>query len=239
MFAPHRPRPALQRVPIADGRFALMLDDALAEPEAWIEAAAAQAADFEANPRFAYPGPELPLGAEATAAFADFVREHVRAPLGARRITGATARLSIATRTEAELAPRQWFCHRDSAGLPAGQRMLACVIYLFRDEALGGTAFYRPLDPPDVTARLVHDAGTLDAAAFRARWPAVRPGYLVEGNAHFERVAVMPPRFNRAVFYDGGQFHTSHLTAPHRLAADPKRGRLTINGFFTATVPAA
>jgi Family of unknown function (DUF6445) len=43
---------------------------------------------------------------------------------------------------------------------------------------------------------------------------------------------VVPAAFNRAVFYDGGQFHSSHITQPALLSADPARGRLTLNGFF-------
>jgi hypothetical protein len=43
---------------------------------------------------------------------------------------------------------------------------------------------------------------------------------------------VVPAAFNRAVFYDGSLFHSSHITAPHKLNADPTRGRLTLNGFF-------
>jgi hypothetical protein len=42
----------------------------------------------------------------------------------------------------------------------------------------------------------------------------------------------VPAAFNRAVFYDGGHFHSSHITQPEKLGADPAHGRLTLNGFF-------
>jgi hypothetical protein len=48
----------------------------------------------------------------------------------------------------------------------------------------------------------------------------------------FERVAVVPARFNRLVFYPGNVFHSAHVEAPERLVADPRAGRLTMNGFY-------
>ncbi len=50
------------------------------------------------------------------------------------------------------------------------------------------------------------------------------PGYLGEGNPWFERVAVVPPRFNRAIFYAGDLFHSS----------DVPDAAVTLNGFFVA-----
>jgi hypothetical protein len=35
------------------------------------------------------------------------------------------------------------------------------------------------------------------------------------------------------IFYSGTVFHSGHITAPERLCDDPRRGRLTLNGFFT------
>ena len=61
----------------------------------------------------------------------------------------------------------------------------------------------------------------------------VRAGYMTQGNAWFEKLLAVPPRFNRAVFYSGAIFHAGDILAPERLSADPRRGRLTLNGFFT------
>jgi hypothetical protein len=41
------------------------------------------------------------------------------------------------------------------------------------------------------------------------------------------------------VFYDGGQFHSSHITRPEMLSDDPAHGRLTLNGFFVCKRSAA
>jgi hypothetical protein len=40
------------------------------------------------------------------------------------------------------------------------------------------------------------------------------------------------------LFYNGDLFHCGDITAPARLSADPRTGRLTLNGFFTCR-PAA
>jgi uncharacterized protein DUF6445 len=40
------------------------------------------------------------------------------------------------------------------------------------------------------------------------------------------------------LFYNGGLFHSGDITAPARLSADPRTGRLTVNGFFSCR-PAA
>ena len=79
----------------------------------------------------------------------------------------------------------------------------------------------------------MHESCTLEADAFRARHPEIAPGYLLDGNAWFEPIGVVAPRFNRLIAYDGDVFHTSHVVDAARLSDDPRRGRLTINGFFT------
>ncbi|GAH33624.1 unnamed protein product, partial [marine sediment metagenome] len=48
---------------------------------------------------------------------------------------------------------------------------------------------------------------------------------------HIGRVAA---KWNRIVFYDGSMLHSGDIFAPDRLSADPLRGRLTLNGFFTS-----
>lgn len=226
------PRPRIATVPLFDGHEALVIDDALAEPERWVEVAARERHRFETSP-WAYPGVEATLPAEVVGLLGEFFARHARERLGGRRTLAATARLSLATLPPQALHARQWFCHRDSQGVPEGQCIAASVLYLFRDPALGGTGFYRPLRSADDTALLVHKASTLDDAAFRARHPEIAPGYMTDGNAWFERRAGVEARFNRLVFYDGSVFHSADLRQPERLSDDPATGRLTMNGFFT------
>jgi hypothetical protein len=80
--------------------------------------------------------------------------------------------------------------------------------------------------------QLMDEAAVLPAAEFGARH-GLHPAYMTASNAWFEKIAVVPPRWNRLIFYSGTVFHSGHITAPERLCDDPRRGRLTLNGFFT------
>lgn len=225
------PRPRLEPVPIAPGRTAWVVDDALLEPERLRSHAIAHAHRFEAAPFNAYPGLEWRLGDAVDGPLADFFLLHVRERLGGRRTKAMYSRLSIATLQPGELRPLQRLCHRDRFGTGPGEIVAACVLYLFDDPGLGGTGFYAPRRPvADIEADFRRwNAMSDDAFTEEIGSP---PAYLTGGNAHFELLGTVEPRFNRAVFYDGSGFHSSHITEPARLSADPARGRLTLNGFF-------
>lgn len=227
-----RPQPRIEAVTIAPGHSALVIDDALLQPERWVERAAQQHEAFSASPHNAYPGPELRLPDEVSARLDQFFAQQARARLGARRTLRMYSRLALATRTPAQLEPRQWICHRDRLDTDPGNCVLASVLYLFEDFALGGTGFYVPRRSPAETARLIHDSGQLAPDEFTARYGVTR-GYQTASNAWFEKTAAIAPRWNRLIFYDGGAvFHGSDIAAPERLSEDPRRGRLTWNGFF-------
>lgn len=226
------PQPRVAPLPIAPGHHALVIDDALREPRRWIELAAQQRGQFAESPHNAYPGPELRLPDALSARLDEYFARHVRAALGARRTLRMYSRLALATRAPAALEPRQWICHRDRLDPDPAHCVLASVLYLFEDEALGGTGFYRPRRTEAETARLVHDSGQLAPAEFAARY-GLAAGYQTASNAWFEKTGAVAARFNRLVFYDGGAvFHGSDIGLPERLDPDPRRGRLTWNGFF-------
>ena len=224
------PQPHVQAVPLFDGHRALVVDDVLTDPQPWLQSAVAQQARFEPS-LHAYPGLELWLADAALAPLMDFFGQHIRARLGGRRTLQGSARLSLVTLAPQQLIARQWLCHRDSGPLPPDECLIAGVIYLFEDPALGGTSFYRPRRPAAATNALVQDSQVLDDAAFLQRYPEVQPGYMGAGNAWFERMATVPARFNRAVFYDGALYHSGDVGPPERMVADPARGRLTVNAF--------
>lgn len=228
MFNPHA---RIERVDFGGGRSAWVVDDALADPEALRRRAIDGRAQFAAAPFNAYPGLEWRMGDEVDAPLAEFFMRRLRGALGGRRTLSMYSRLSIATLQPHELRPLQRLCHRDRFGTAAGELVAACTLYLFHDEALGGTSFYAPRRPLAEIDALIRHWNTLSNEAFTAEIGA-EPGYLAEGNAWFERIGVVPARFNRAVFYDGSGFHSSHITQPGRLSADPAQGRLTLNGFF-------
>ena len=226
------PSPRIQTLQVAGRPVCHVIDDALREPERWVDFAAQQAGRFESGAHNAYPGVELRLPEAVTAQLDAWFGQHLRAPFGVRRTLERYSRLSLVTQPPHVLEPRQWLCHVDRLNTQPGQCIVACVLYLFHDEGLGGTGFYRPRQEPARIAQLVQDSAALSADDFSARY-GVQAGYMTQGNDWFEKILTVPPRFNRLIFYSGGTFHAGDILAPERLSPDPRCGRLTLNGFFT------
>jgi hypothetical protein len=107
----------------------------------------------------------------------------------------------------------------------------AFVHYLFRDAALGGTVFFRSVMSPADTMQFWRDANVLDPAAFGDKYD-IPPGYMTESNRFFEVIGRVPARWNRAIFYDGGLFHSGDVGRAPLAAYRERPGRLTINAFF-------
>lgn len=229
MFNPH-PRTSI--IALGGESRCLIFDDVLLEPQRLVDVAVAQRERFQLSGNNAFPGPELRMPDAFSAALDGFFALHARRPLGGRRTLRAYSRLSLVTLQPEQLAPTQWICHRDRMELEPGRCVAACVLYLFEDASLGGTGFYRTRRSALDTARLVHDSGTLDRAAFAAKY-GIAAAYPTASNDWFDKLASVPARFNRAIFYDGMQFHSGDIVAPERLSEDPRQGRLTLNGFFT------
>lgn len=226
-----KPAPRVSSVPIAPGEFCIVVDDALANPEGLVSWALAQR--FRPPEGFPYPGVILDAPPAVTALVCDYFAQHVRGRLGGRRTLSTTVRLSLVTLAPQQLRPMQWQCHRDRLGRGTPEtRLAAMVAYLFHETELGGTSFYRPLLSEEDTERMINDAGRMSAAEFSARY-GLESSYLSGSNRYFERVAQVPAAWNRMLFYNGDLFHSADITVPARLSGDPRRGRLTLNGFFT------
>jgi hypothetical protein len=230
------PAPRISAVPIAPGEFCIVIDEALAHPEGLVDWAAMQ--DFRPPVGFPYPGVIVDAPPAVSAMVGDYFAQYARGRLGGRRTLSTTVRLSLVTLSPQQLRPMQWQCHRDRLG-PAPRDVLlgAMVAYLFRDTGLGGTSFYRALLSDEETERMINDAGRMSAAEFGVRY-GLAAGYLSGSNRYFERLAQIPAAWNRMLFYNGGLFHSGDITAPARLSADPRSGRLTLNGFFTCRAAA-
>jgi hypothetical protein len=224
------PRPTISAVPLVGGQSCIVVDDALVDPHALVAWCGRQS--FQPPAGYPYPGLVLPAPAADAQRVSEFFALHARGRLGARRTLDVSVRLSLVTTPPGQLEPRQWQCHRDRVAQDGELLYAASVLYLFEDPALGGTSFYVPRQSPQETDRLVADSQSMDAAAFGARY-GLQAGYMAGSNAYFERVAEIPAAWNRMIFYDGGIFHSGDVGAPDRLSADPARGRLTLNGFFT------
>ena len=235
MFNAH---PRIDAVTFAPGREVLVIDDVLADPQALVDRAVARRTAFLESPHNAYPGPELRFDDAEATPLAAFFDEQLRGRLGARRTLRRYARLSMATRAAEALEPRQWIAHRDRLDDAPDRLVAACVLYLFRDERLGGTAFFAPKCDARDTAIAVHESGVLDGATFANRY-RVTPGYPHADNDIFAKVLDIPARWNRLVVYDGGTlFHGSAINRPDLLRDDPRTGRLTLNGFFVCRAKA-
>ena len=232
------PRPSIQELMLGNGRACFVVDDALLDPEQVVRFALDHRDAFRQAPFNAYPGIELPMPPDVTARLDEFFMRHIRGRLNGRRTLRMNCRLSMVTLAPAELQARQWICHRDSQGVEPGQCIAASVLYLFKDSALGGTSFYAPKKSPDETALLIHDSSTAGNEAFAKKY-SIAPGYFSGSNDFFELIGAVPARWNRMIFYDGRIFHSGDIPAPERLSADPRQGRLTLNGFFTCTRKAA
>ena len=226
------PNPRIQTVPIAGRHVCHVIDDALREPEALVEFAARHRGHFEETAHNAYPGFELRMPDAFSAQLDAFFATHIRSRLGMRRTERMYSRLAITATPPERLKPFQSICHVDRLSVEPQHRIAASVLYLFRDAQLGGTAFYAPKHPPEVIVPLIQDSSSLDADAFRDKY-GIATGYMTDSNAWFEKLCVVPARFNRIIFYEGTLFHSGEIAHPELLDDDPLRGRLCLNGFFT------
>jgi hypothetical protein len=228
------PNAKLQLQRLGAGHALLILDDALLEPEQLLDYAVRETATFRNVDFNAYPGLYLPAPGPIVAALQELFNLRVRQQFGARRCLRMHCRLSLTTLAPSALAPYQRLPHKDSHLLASGQCIQASLLYLFRDERLGGTSFYEPRRPPAEIAALFNDASQLPADAFSERY-GLAGGYLHGSNKFFDCVATIPSRWNRLIFYDGSMLHSGDIMAPELLTSQPATGRLTLNGFFTST----
>ena len=225
------PDPAISIVPIMPGQVCVVVDNALRDPQGLVDWAAAQT--FSPPRDFPYPGLVLAAPSGITQRVSDCFATRARSQLGARRTQSVAIRFSMVTSPPAELAPIQWQCHRDRLAVePERVIFAAMVLYLFHDPALGGTSFYRPRLNEEQLERMVTDSEQLSAADFGARY-GLQASYMFGSNPNFELVSSVPAAWNRMIFYDGGLFHSADISQPSLNSADPRTGRLTLNGFFT------
>ncbi|MEP7042962.1 MAG: DUF6445 family protein [Dokdonella sp.] len=225
------PRPQIERITLDNGAFVYVVDDALLQPERYVEWAAVNADAFRPVDFNAYPGNFLLLPDPIDEALRQYFIQHMRGLFDARRLEQMHCRLSMVTLQPQVLRPYQWLCHSDRYELDAARSIQASVLYLFKDASFGGTSFYVPTRTPAETARLFADSSALSSGAFTQRY-GIQPGYLHASNDYFTQIGNVPARWNRLIFYDGSLLHSGSIAAPEKLTADPRTGRLTFNGFF-------
>lgn len=210
-----------------------VIDDVLYDPEAWVRYAVDHAEAFQPLEQKGYPGICQPAPPELTQALDVLFTRQARRLFDSRRTLKMHCRLSLVTTPVSELLPYQWLCHRDGVTVTPRESIQASVLYLFKDESLGGTSFYVPARQPKDIAQLFSDSRALSSAQFAQRY-GIEPSYMLGSNEYFLCVGTVPAKWNRLIFYDGSILHSGHIESPEKLSSDPSRGRLTLNGFFTS-----
>ena len=217
----------------------VVIDDFLSDPQSLIDCALACADEFEIPPR-SYPGHVLSVAPDAAAPLRRFVKSQMSKHFPfLRGGLNLTTLMSVTTLKPEQLSNLQRLCHSDPR-TSADRVNYAAVLYLFRDETLGGTAFYRWKRREMIEQATVLEQEDPGAALayLQQHFPSFgeAPAYLTESNEIAELLHVVPARFNRWVFYCGDIPHSAYITSPEKLTTDFSNGRLTLN-CFASTVP--
>jgi hypothetical protein len=230
------PQASLRREQISEKEFCIVVDDFLQDPNLLVEFASQHPGEFS-NPNIGYPGVQVRVNDDAMKDIFRFVRSRMsKVYTFMRGRIGIRSLLSMLTLPPDELAFMQRICHIDPNPDP-GRGKYAAIVYLFRDERLGGTSFYRWRDEELVwkaADMLRNDVGSGEEFLKR-HFKTFRepPRYMTESSEIAELLCTIPPRFNRFVFYSGDVPHSGAITAPELLSNDPRKGRLTLNLFFS------
>ena len=219
---------------LSSGQSIAVVDNFLADPGELRDFASRHADEFSMPPR-SYPGILLDVAAEPMADIYRFVRStmgrHFAFFRGDVRLSTV---LSMTTLQPAELSNLQRLCHSDPGAGPR-RRNFAFVLYLFDDERLGGTGFYRWKEQEAIVKATALEMEDPDKAlAFlREQFPTYNepPCYITESNEIAERLDAVPAKFNRLLFYSGDEPHSAQISSPELLSSDFDKGRLTLNCF--------
>jgi hypothetical protein len=229
---------SIQREAISGDGHCLIVDDFLQDPHGLIEFAARNAASFS-KARSYYPGMYVDLNDDAMAEIFRYIRFHMTKhfPIlrGNMRFSSF---LSMITFRPDELSTLQRMCHTDPA--PDPDRVpYAGLLYLFDNERLGGTGFYRYWKKHEMLKEVeaIAEKNPDKAHEFLLKnFPTFRKPakYMTESNEIAELLCTIPARFNRMIFYSGQIPHSAAITAPQLLSENVQQGRLTLNVFADA-----
>lgn len=227
MTVASRQNPSIEKLTIGrEGAPLLVIDDAVADPQALVDLAASKS--YAAVENY-YPGirAKAPLSYQQSVLekFGGLFREFFGIS-GSLRFTGC--QFSLVTRNHAELNELQRIPHIDSSSY----RELAVVHYLFKAD-LGGTAFYRHRA---TGYEIIDDArkseyfGCVQREAAGPDKPEV--AYISGNTALYEQVACQAARFNRMLVYRRNSLHSGNLGRNFVADPNPRTGRLSINAFL-------
>lgn len=205
----------------------VVIDNFTATPDALVDLAAAKVfADVASY----FPGvrAKVPLSYQqfVIGTLRPIVAEHFGLNAAGLRFTACY--FSLVTTPPANLTYLQRIPHIDSL-LPSE---LAFVHYLFR-ASHGGTAFYRHRATGFESVDAVRKAEYwrhIEAEQNSPEHP--RAAYIDGDTALYEETARQDGAYNRLLLYRRNSLHSAALTAQFAPDADPRRGRLSLNGFL-------
>lgn len=212
----------------------VVIDNFLKRPQDIVQFAQENAAAFSI-PEGSYPGLLFDVDDDAMSDIFRFVRSKMSRQFSFLKGGMATSSyLSMATMQPEQLSNLQRLCHTDPRERP-DRRNYAGLVYLFDNEKLGGTGFYRWKEQ-----QLIEEATALELEDPRRALEFLReqfatfnqpPQYMTKSNEIAELLYDAPARFNRFVFYSGDLPHSASISSPELLSKDFSTGRLTLNCF--------
>ncbi len=224
----------IRRESISDEHDCVIVDDFLKNPQEIVDFAAHRAGEFSI-PESYYPGLLLDVNDDVMTYVYRFIRYQMTRHFPfLRGGMDLWTNLSMVTLRPDELSTKQRVCHSDPDKSP-GRKNYAALVYLFENENLGGTGFYRWKD-----FELMQKAAAIERedpdkclAFLQEQFATYREParYMTETNEIAELLCTIPARFNRLIFYSGDVPHSGAITAPELLSTDFRKGRLTLNCF--------
>jgi len=228
------PHTEIRREMISEEQHCVNVDDFLQDPHEIIEFAAHHASEFS-MPERGYPGLLFDVNVDAMTDIYRFIRSIM--PKYFPFLRGGLnlwTYMSMVTLQPDELSNLQRICHSDPNPSP-DRTVYAALVYLFENESLGGTSFYRwkDLELLDKATAIEHKDPNKGLVFLQENVPTFREPacYMTESNEIAERICTIPARFNRMIFYSGKLPHSGDITAPELLSSDVRKGRLTLNCF--------
>lgn len=218
----------VQRLTIGNERAPLLVvDNVVADPDALVELAASKVFGDVAS---YFPGIRSKVPLTLQQFILDELRDEFADVFGMRRsgqrIT--SCHFSLVTTSPAELTYLQRIPHIDSLS----SNELAFILYLFKAD-FGGTAFYRHRKTgyevvdqarrAEYWRRIEEEQAAVEQAS---------TGYINGDNEFYERVGRQAGVFNRMLVYRRTSLHSADLTPDFVASPDPRRGRLSVNGFI-------
>jgi hypothetical protein len=233
------PDPLIRLEQVNDEHSCVVVDDFLKNPHAIVDFCCAHTDEFSI-PERSYPGPLLALSDDTMSEITRFIRTTMSKSFSFLKggMTTSTF-LSMVTLQPDQLSNLQRLCHTDPRQRE-DRRNFAGLVYLFEDERLGGTGFYRWKEREQIEAATVLDLEDPNEALtfLQERFPTYKqpPCYMTKSNEIAELLQAIPARFNRLIFYSGDLPHSANIAMPELLSEDFRRGRLTLN-CFASVVP--